>query len=186
MMRYQLVNDDDVLGRSEAVEVLSQRPADQIALDALVRATRNDKFWGVRARAVGAIGSWASDPSRESIPPMRNVRDALIVATRDPDSRVRQEAVTVLGRVTLSGKAATEVIIRLHEVARSDPSLYVRGAALASDIRLEKDSALPLAKQLMAQEVWRNVIRARALNALKALDSPGARELVQLYAPAAQ
>jgi aminopeptidase N len=186
MMRYQLVNDDDVLGRIEAVEVLSQRPADQVALDALVRATRNDKFWGVRARAVGAIGSWASDPSRESIPPMRNVRDALIVATRDPDSRVRQEAVTVLGRLALSGKAATEVIIRLHEVARSDPSLYVRGAALASDIRLEKDSALPLAKQLMAQEIWRNAIRAPALNALKALDSPGARELVQLYAPAAQ
>jgi HEAT repeat protein len=186
MMRYQLVNDDDVLGRIEAVEVLAQRPADQVALDALVRATRNDKFWGVRKRAVGAIGLWASDPTRASIPPMRSVRDALIVATRDPDARVRQEAVTALGQLPVSGKVATEVIIRLREVARSDPSLYVRGEALASDIRLEKDSALPLAKQLMAQEVWRNVIRAPALDALKALDSPGARELVQQYAPAAQ
>jgi len=186
MMRYQLVNDDDVLGRIEAVEVLAQRPADQVALDALVRATRNDKFWGVRARAVGAIGVWASDPTRANISPTRNVRDALIVSTRDPDARVRQEAVTALGQLPVSGKVATEVIIRLREVARSDPSLYVRGEALASDIRLEKDSALPLAKQLMAQEVWRNVIRAPALDALKALDSPGARELVQQYAPAAQ
>jgi len=186
MMSYQLVNDDDVLGRIEAIDVLAQRPADQVALDALVRATRNDRFWGVRARAVGAIGIWASDPSRASILPMRNVRDALLVATRDPDARVRQEAVIALGRLAVTGSAATEVVIRLREVARSDPSLIVRGAALASDIRLEKDSALPLARQLMAQEVWGNVIRTPALNVLRTLDSPEARQLVQQYTPAAQ
>src|SRR2546423_10866635 len=57
MMQYQLVNDDDVLGRVEAVDVLAQRPGDQLALDALGRATRNDRFWGVRSRAVNAIGT---------------------------------------------------------------------------------------------------------------------------------
>jgi len=186
MLRHQLVNDNDVLGRIEAVDVLAQRPADQVALDALVRATRNDRFWGVRARAVDAIGTWASDATRASIPPMRNVRDALIVATRDPDARVRQEAVFALGRLTLSGNAAMEVTIRLREIARSDPSLIVRGGALASDIRLEKNAALPLAKELMAPEVWQNVIRTRALNALRAIDTPEARELIQQYAPAAQ
>ena len=186
MMRYQLVNDDDVLGRIEAVDVLAQRPTDQVALDALVRATRNDRFWGVRARAVIAIGTWASDSRRAILPAMRNVRDALIVATRDPDARVRQDATIALGRLTVSGSAATEVTIRLREIARSDPSLFVRGAALASVITLEKDSAIPLAKQLMEPEVWGNVIRTPAINALKTLDSPEARELVEKYAPAAQ
>ena len=71
-------------------------------------------------------------------------------------------------------------------MARSDPSLIVRGAALASDIRVEKNAALSLAKQLMAQEVWQNVIRTPAINALKALDTAEARELVQQYAPATQ
>jgi len=62
----------------------------------------------------------------------------------------------------------------------------VRGAALGSDIRLEKNAALPLAKQLMAQDVWQNVIRTPALNALKTVDTPEARELLQQYTPASQ
>jgi aminopeptidase N len=186
MMRYQLVNDDDVLGRVEAVDVLAQRPADQLALDGLVRAMRNDRFWGVRSRAVDAVGIWGSEPNRADIPAMHNVRTALIYATRDPDSRVRQSAATALGRLTVTGNAALEVTIRLREMARSDPSLIVRGVALAADIRLEKNAALPLAKQLMEREVWQNVIRTPALAALRTLDTPEARQLLQEFAPAEQ
>jgi aminopeptidase N len=186
MMRYQLVNDDDVLGRVEAVDVLARRPADQVALDALIRASRNDKFWGVRARAVAAIGAWGSVVTRASIPPTRSVRDALVVATRDPDPRVRQEAALALGQFVIAGKPPLEVFFRLREMARSDPSLIVRGAALASDIRLEKNAALPLAKQLMTQEVWNNVIRTPALSALKEIDTPEARQLAEQYASPTQ
>ena len=186
MMQYQLVNDDDVLGRIEAVDVLAQRPRDQLALNALVAAARNDRFWGVRSRAVDAIGTWASEPSRAGIPAMQSVREALLYATHDPDSRVRQEGAGLLGRLALSENAATEVINRLREVARSDSSLYVRGAALASDIRLEKNAALPLARQLMADDVWRSVIRTQALSALREIDTPEARQLVQEYAPRGQ
>ncbi len=186
MMRHQLVNDDDVLGRIEAVDILAGRPADQIALDALVRATRNDRFWGVRRRAVAAIGTWAGDARRASIPPMQKVRDALIVASRDPDPRVRQEAGKALGTLTLSGNALLEVTIRVRQLARSDPSLIVRGEALGSVIRLEKNAALPLAKEMMAPDVWNNVIRTPALVALKTVDTPEARELINQYAPADQ
>jgi hypothetical protein len=78
------------------------------------------------------------------------------------------------------------VTIRLREMARSDASLIVRGAALASAIRLEKNAALPLARQLMTGEVWQNVIRTPALDALKTLDTPEARQLLQEFAPAQQ
>jgi aminopeptidase N len=187
MLQYQLVNDDDVLGRIEAVDVLAQRPADQNALNALVRSTRNDRFWAVRAHAVHAIGIWGSDATRATIAPMRSVATALVAATRDPDPRVREEAATALGRLTVSGTAARDVMIRLRELARSDPSYIVRGAALASDIRLEKNAALPLAKQLMALDVWQNVIRTPAVNALKAVGTPEALQLAQQYAsPTAQ
>jgi len=78
------------------------------------------------------------------------------------------------------------VNIRLREISRRDPSYIVRGAALASDIRLEKNAALPLAKQMMATELWQNVIRTPAVNALKAVGTPEALELAQQYAAPAQ
>jgi aminopeptidase N len=186
MMQYQLVNDDDVLGRAEAVDVLAQRPADALAVDALTRATRNDRFWAVRARAVDAIGAWGSEPSRANLRQMQAVKDALLRATFDPDARVRQQAAAALGHLPFSGPAAVDIIVRVRSLARTDRSLLVRGAALAADLRLEKNAAVPLAKQMMAPDVWQNVIRTQALNALREIDTPESRQLIQQYAPAAQ
>ncbi|MGH7652196.1 MAG: M1 family aminopeptidase [Gemmatimonadaceae bacterium] len=186
MMRYQLVNDDDVLGRTEAVDVLAQRPTDRLALDALIRSARNDRFWAVRSRAVDALGQWASDSSRAGSRPMQDVKGALLQATFDPDARVRQSAADGLGHMPISGKTAQDVIVRVRSLARTDHSLVVRGAALAADIRLEKAAAIPLAKQLMAPIEWEDVIRRQAVNALKTIDSPEARQLVQQYSPPGQ
>jgi aminopeptidase N len=186
MMQYQLVNDDDVLGRIEAVDVLAQRPADAMALNALIGAARNDRFWAVRSRAVDAIGAWGSDSSRSGAAPMRQVANALVTATRDPDARVRQQSATALGRLLLPAATTRDIAIRLRELARSDPNIIVRGAALASDIRLEKNAAIPLAKQLMANDVWQSVIRTPAVNALKEVGTPEALQLAQQYAPATQ
>jgi aminopeptidase N len=186
MMQYQLVHDDDVTGRIEAVSVLAERPADRLAVDALVRASRNDRFWAVRQRAVAAIGAWASDSARVLAAPTKAVKDALIRATFDPDGRVREEASKALGLLPISGTAALDVVVRLRNVARLDRSMIVRGAALASDIRLERDAALPLARQLMAAETWRDVIRDQAIQALRAIDTPEAQKLVQMYAPVPQ
>jgi HEAT repeat protein len=184
MLVYQLVNDDDVLGRIEAVESLAGRPADQRALTALIAAGRNDKFWAVRARAVDAVGIWAADETRIALAPMRGAKAALLAATRDHDARVRQEAVTALGHIATGGTVPLDVTSRLREIARNDSSMIVRGAALAADIRLEKDAAIPLAQQLMTAELWQNVIRTPALEVLTTLDSPEARSLVEKYSPA--
>ncbi len=186
MMQYQMVNDDDVLGRAEAVGILAQRPADVLALDALARATRNDRFWAIRARAVDAIGAWGSDSTRAALRQMQTVKDALLRATFDPDARVRQEAATALGHLPFSGTAARDIVVRVRSLARTDRSLRVRGAALAADLRLEKNAAVSLATDMMVPELWQNVIRGPALNALKEIDTPEARQLIQKYAPASQ
>ncbi|MFL5509534.1 MAG: M1 family aminopeptidase [Gemmatimonadaceae bacterium] len=186
MMQYQLVNDEDVLGRIEAVDVLAQRPSDPMALNALIGATRNDRSWGVRSRAVDAIGAWGSDSGRSGAAPMRQVMSALVTATRDPDARVRQQSATALGRLILPAASTRDIAIRLRELARTDPNIIVRGAALASDIRLEKNAAIPFAKQLMANDVWQSVIRTPAVNALKETGTPEALQLAQQYAPASQ
>jgi aminopeptidase N len=186
MMQYQLVNDDDVLGRIEAVNVLAERPADRYALDALIRSTRNDKFWAVRSRAVEALGAWGGDSTHAGSEPMTSVKEALLRATFDPDARVRQAAAAGLGHLPLSGAAALDVVVRLRSLARTDRSLIVRGAALGADIRLEKEGAIPLAKQLMAKDEWEDVIRAQALGPLKTVDTPEARQLLQQYTPPGQ
>ncbi|MEP6551232.1 MAG: hypothetical protein ABJB95_08610, partial [Gemmatimonadales bacterium] len=68
----------------------------------------------------------------------------------------------------------------------SDPNFFVRGAALAADIRLEKNAALALARQLMAPDVWQNVIRAPAIAALKSVGTPEALALAQEFTPPGQ
>jgi aminopeptidase N len=186
MMQYQLVNDDDVLGRIEAVDVLARRPTDRLALDALMRSSRNDRFWAVRARAVDALAAWGSDSTRAGSRPMQSVKDALLRATFDPDARVRESAAGGLGRLAISGTRAQDVIVRVRSLARTDRSMIVRGAALASDIRLEGSAALPLAKEMMATDQWESVIRRPALDALKTLDTPEARQLVQQFTPPGQ
>jgi aminopeptidase N len=186
MLMYQLVNDDDVLGRIEAIDVLAQRPADQNALDALIRSTRNDRFWAVRARSVDAIGAWGRDSARAGLAQMRSVAAALVAATRDPDPRVREEAARSLGPLPLTGNTARDVVVRLRAMARTDPNYIVRGAALGADIRLEKNGAIPLATLLMQQELWRDVIREPAVTALKAVGTTESLELAQKYAPASQ
>ena len=186
MMMYQLVNDDDVLGRIEAVDVLADRPADENAVDALIGATRNDRFWAVRARAVDAIGAWGRDSTRAALAVMRTVSNALVAATRDPDARVRESAAAALGRIAITGTTARDVAIRLREIARTDPNFIVRGAALGADIRMEKNAAIPFAKQLMQQELWENVIRGPAINALKSVGTAEALALVQEYPSADQ
>src|SRR2546423_1509668 len=181
MLQYQLVNDGDVLGRIEAVQLLAERPSDRNALDALRRAARNDRFWAVRARAVDALGAWGSDTSRATTSTMRTVTAAMIAATRDIDSRVREESARALGSAALTGTAARDVTIRLRQLARDDPSYIVRGYALAGDIMLERNAALPLAKQLMALDLWHDVIRRPAVAALKSIGTPEAQLLAQQF-----
>ena len=131
------------------------------------------------------VGVWGSNVSRAALRQMQTVKDALLRATFDPDARVRGEAATALGHLPFSGSAALDIVVRVRSLARTDRSLLVRGAALAADLRLEKNAAIPLAKTMMAPEVWQNAIRGQALNALKEIDTPEARQLLQQYAPVA-
>jgi hypothetical protein len=79
-----------------------------------------------------------------------------------------------------------ELTARLRALATSDPSLYVRAPALASYVRVEGDAALPLAREMLAPDIWRDVIRVQVVDALKTLNSPEAAELVRRYSPAQQ
>ncbi len=173
MLSYQLAHDDDVLGRVEAVDLLRRRLAQPRAVTALVHAATIDKFWGVRNRAVRALATAdTSDTARTGV-----VRGALIVALRDSDARVRQSAAAGLRKFP-----SAELRPVLEQAIRSDPSLFVRGSALASYLTVMGDAGLPLAEEVMAMPSWLDALRGPAMGVLKEMPSAGAQALYQRYA----
>jgi len=167
MLNYQLAHGDDVASRNEAVTLLGARGGDIAAARALATAASGDRFWGVRASALHALAAFQNDSV---------ARGAIVRAVSDRDSRIRQSAVEALA--SFPGADTDSLLTR--EV-RGDVSAIVRGVALASYIRSAGDSALPLAREVMAQPSWRNVLRTPALAVLKEAHSDAARELYQKY-----
>jgi aminopeptidase N len=179
MLAYQLKNDDDVLGRIEAVDLLGARPDDEFAVGALIDASHADSFWAVRAHATIALGDWDQRPgSRTTLPEYHAIHIALLDASRDLDARVRQNAA-----VALAGYPSAETSSRLRDLAINDANPYVRGHALASYVALEKEASLPLVREILPQDVWRNVIRGPVLPVLTALGTPDALALVKQFTP---
>lgn len=159
MLAYQLQHDDDVIGRAEAVSLLRARTAQPEAVAALVDAAQHDKFWAVRPRALGALQDLTSDST---------ARAALLAATRDPDARVRQTAASLLGEFGES------VRTRLKQLATSDSSLFVRGAAVGALARNAGNEAMPVVQAFLGQNSWQDMLRGRALNALNFINTPEA------------
>ena len=181
MLAYQLKNDDDVVGRIEAADLLGRRPEDQVAVAALIAASHDDAFYGVRLRATEALGVWNQRPgSRETMPEYRAIWTALLDASRDRDARVRQQAADAL-----ADYPGAETVSRLRDLVLNDTNPFVRGRSLATLVQLQKEAALPLVREVLPQDAWRNVIRAPVLRALQELGTADALALVKQYTPVA-
>ena len=179
MLAYQLKNDDDVVGRIEAIDLLGKRTDNEIAIGAVLDASHADPFWAVRQRAAGALGAWAVQPgSKQRTAEYNAVHLALLGASRDGDARVREEAADALA--AFPGDLSTT---RLRDLALNDSNPFVRGHALASYVSLMREAALPLVREILPQDVWRNAIRNPVLPLLTAIGTPEALALVKQYAP---
>lgn len=64
LLRYQLAHDKDVLGRIEAAELLGQN-GDPESFAALTTALHTDPFYGVRAAAATALGTYKSEEAQQ-------------------------------------------------------------------------------------------------------------------------
>lgn len=184
MLAYQLAKDDDVIGRIEAVTLMRDRASragsgDSLALAAIAGAAHGDRFWAVRQRAVAALGVIADSTPDDSVAANRQRRSmasaVLLAASRDPDSRVREAAATALGAFA----GASDVAVRLRELAGDDSSRYVRAAAVGSYAAVAPDSALALAREMVRRDSWTDIERVAALTALGRVDRPGVVELLR-------
>ncbi|HET9986365.1 MAG TPA: M1 family aminopeptidase [Longimicrobiales bacterium] len=170
MLAYQLEHGGDVFARVEAARLLGERPDEPASVAAVARAARQDRFWGVRQRAVFALAALHGTPAEPA------ARAALLEATRDPDARVRQGAAEAL-----AGFPAEDVAARLRELVAADSSLYVRGAAVVSLARVRPAEALPVIQSLLAQPSWTDILRASALGALAYVEPARAWTILAPY-----
>lgn len=167
MLDYQLAHSDDVASRSEAIRLLELRRNDEAAITAIAKAAKDDRFWAVRSQALQALTSFATDSG---------ARTAVYGAIRDSDSRIRQAAATALA--AFPGPATDSM---LKTIASGDASPIVRGVAVASYLKVAGDAALPLARDVMAQQSWRNVLRTPAVAVLKGMRDATAQALYHEY-----
>jgi HEAT repeat protein len=166
MLTYQLAHDADALGRVEAVDALAPRlTRDADARSAVARAARHDSLWMVRARAVEALAVALNDDS---------VKRAVLAATRDGDTRVREEAAGALA----SAARDTAVMERLRDMARGERSWWVRGAALRALVTVDSTVALDVARDMVRRTEWRDLARVAALESLARIRAPEARTLI--------
>jgi aminopeptidase N len=167
MLASQLHGDGLVLARREAVMRLAERAGDAVAVRALDRAARLDEFWGVRQAAIAALSELKSDSV---------ARNALLDGTHDRDARVREAAAR-----GLMNFPAEPSIARLRIVSLSDPSMFVRSAALASYARLYPEGALADLKEALGRSSWLDTLRATALAALRQVNPADAWELARAH-----
>jgi aminopeptidase N len=163
---YQLGHDQDVLGRIWALQQLAARMSDsktvsadrQSIIKAISEAATKDEFWGTRLEAVAALNG-----SVAALNGSKEARDALVIATRDANARVRARAVSSLAAT--KDPALADTYVQLLD----DKSYAVIRAAAVALGQTRSPNAYDSLVKLVEMPSWRDTIRASALSGLAAL-----------------
>ncbi|MDX6577887.1 MAG: aminopeptidase [Blastocatellia bacterium] len=173
-LQYQLAHDQDVLGRVWALQQLAPRMNDektsaadrQAIIKAISEAVSKDQFWGVRLEAAASLNG------------LKDAKDALLAATKDPNARVRARAVTSLAATKDAALADT------YQQLLSDQSYAVIRAAAVALGQTRSAGAYDSLVKLIDAPSWRDTIRASALSGLAALGDQRALALGLKYSVA--
>jgi aminopeptidase N len=168
---YQLANDPDVLGRIWALRELATRLGNDrasasdrgVIIKALAGTATKDRFWGTRLEAANALNG------------IKEARDALLLAAKDPDARVRARAVNSLASTKDASLAAT------YEQMLTDQSYATIRAAAQALGQTHSGQAFDALVKLLSTPSWRDTIRASGLLGLAALGDARGLEIGLKY-----
>jgi len=163
---YQLSRAADIADRITAARSLPEYGSDPAARDALDRSAASDRFWGVRASALTALAEIRND----------SLADIFLRGTRDPVSFVRKTAAA-----HLAAFKGDEIASRLDSMARNDPSYLVASAALRELRSVDTARAFAAARDLLARDSYRNILRLSSLSTLGVMKDPRGIRLVLPY-----
>lgn len=151
MLRAQLAEDEDVLGRVDAARALGKQ-SDPESIAALGKAAREDAFWGVQAEAGKALGAIRSNTAMEEI-----------LASLDvPHPKARRNIVRALGE--FREERAAQALAGIIE--QGDVSYYVEAAATAAIGKTRSQLAFGALERALAKDSQNDVIRINAFDGL--------------------
>jgi aminopeptidase N len=170
-LQYQLAHDQDVLGRVWALQQLAPRMNDdktsaadrQAIIKAISETATKDQFWGTRLEAAALLNG------------LKDAKDALLAATKDPNARVRARAITSLAATKDPALADT-----YRQLLNDQSYAVIRAAAVALG-QTNSAAAYDSLVKLIDAPSWRDTIRASALGGLAALGDKRALDLGLKY-----
>ncbi len=167
MLRWQLANDIDPLGRVEAAEGLAKH-SDPTTQEALIAALTTDDSWAVVAEAARSLGKIGSRDACAALARM-------LPTTQDP--RARRAVAAALGEFHAPVRAeeaaiAAEALTAL--LGGDEPSYRVLAEAAQSLGRTRTDGAATTLLALAARPTWHSLVEGGALAGLGELTTPEA------------
>ncbi len=156
MLRAQLADKDDMIGRLLAIEQLSSR-RDRESVALLRNALNNDPFYGVRLEAAKALRAIHSEESLT----------ALLDSTKQKDARVRLEVVNCLG-----GFYAPSACAAASRVLDSEKNPDIVAAAIRNLACYGSSETHQLLLRFLSSDSYRNEVANAAIAAMRSEDDP--------------
>ena len=150
MLRYQLANDPDTLGRSDAAQALGEKDDDE-SLAALKTALYDDAFWGVTTAAASALGTMGSEKAQTIL------IEALEQLDPTQFSRVRAAIANALGtfQAPQRAEAAQRSAQALHTILeKGDVSYRVEVAAASALGKTRTEGSVLFLTELISRPSW--------------------------------
>lgn len=151
----QLQTASDVPDRADAAYALGFIRNNDAVTNALGKAARQDKFWGMREEALRSLGRIHSSAARKQV----------LAALSNEQPWVRQVAVEQMGRFPNDGNIAK----RLKNIYKDDTAYYVRGAALQALAMDKAPGTADLLEKALATASPDDVLRRASLRAMGVL-----------------
>ena len=167
MLRWQLANDSDPLGRVEAAEALGKHN-DPATEKAMIDAMLGDPFWAVQAEAAQSLGKLASHGAAEAL--------STALATIK-HAKARRAIVAALGEFHAPQRAEEAQIAAMaltHVLAKNEPSYRVLAEAAQSLGKTKAEDAYKTLLKLAQQKTWFSMVEAGALAGIAELGTPEA------------
>ncbi|MBC8245825.1 MAG: HEAT repeat domain-containing protein [Verrucomicrobia bacterium] len=156
LLHAQLADENDALGRLQAVELLAKRK-DKTTRDLLKHVLQNDSFYGVRIAASRALRGIGGDDALA----------ALIDSTDQPNAKVRQQ---VIGDIASQYKPAALAALKQCLANEKNPS--IRARAIGGLTGHDDKQARKLIDAALGSESFRHQLADAAVSALRKQDNP--------------
>lgn len=174
MLRWQLANDSDPIGRLDAAAALSKH-SDTQSVTALIAALNNDTFWAVQAEAARSLGGIHTAAALTAL---------IGAATTVQHSKARLAVVSALGEFRLPehGDAAVQSAATLTAIIQQgDVSYLVEAEAGVSLGKTRTPGAFATLEALAQRPSWQNMVTRGALAGMGYLATHEAIQLLTTW-----